>query len=168
MAFLLCRKREKVYAMAMLSRLSDRLSAACHQRAIALEATSFAIVGVVNTAIDLGVFWIAVQKFSVPIVPANVIAWIVAVSASYAMNSFITFARESGRKLTWRAYLTFSASGIAGLIANTATLVVAVKFMPLVVANPDFQLAVSKICAIAVSFLVNFTLSHFVVFRQRG
>ena len=153
--------------MAILSRWIDRLLAAWHERAIVLKAISFGAIGVLNTAIDFSVFWVAVQKFAVPVVLANVLAWLVAVSASYAMNSFITFAPESGRKLRWRAYATFAASGIAGLIANTATLVVALKFMPLLTANPDYQLATSKACAILVSFLVNFSLSHFVVFRRR-
>jgi putative flippase GtrA len=148
-------------------RLFDRLIAAWRDRNILLKALSFGAVGVVNTAIDFAVFWVAVQKFAVPIVPANVMAWLVAVSASYAMNSYVTFARESGRTLSWRAYATFAASGIAGLIANTVTLVVAVKFMPLVIADPDHQLAAAKICAILASFVVNFSLSHFVVFRKR-
>ena len=146
-------------------RLFDRLIAAWHERAILLKALSFGAVGVVNTAIDFAVFWVAVQKFAVPIVPANVMAWLVAVSASYAMNSYVTFARESGGKLSWRAYATFAASGIAGLIANTVTLVVALKFMPLVIPGPDHQLAAAKACAILASFVVNFSLSHFIVFR---
>jgi putative flippase GtrA len=94
----------------------------------------------------------------VALVPANVLAWLVAVSCSYVMNSFITFAAESGRKLTWRSYAAFAASGVAGVIANTTALVIASYFVPVLTA---------KLIAIAVSFLVNFSLSHFVVFRVR-
>jgi putative flippase GtrA len=50
------------------------------------------------------------------------------------------------------------ASGVAGVIANTATLVVASYWMPVLAA---------KLLAIAASFAVNFSLSHFVVFRAR-
>ena len=82
----------------------------------------------------------------------------VAVSGSYVMNSFITFAPESGRQLRWRAYGAFVASGVAGLITNTATLVVASYWLPVLAA---------KLLAIAASFMVNFSLSHFVVFRTR-
>ena len=53
----------------------------------------------------------------------------------------------------------FVASGIVGLVANTATLVIAAQFLPVWVA---------KGCAILVSFLVNFSMSHFVVFRRRA
>jgi putative flippase GtrA len=47
-------------------------------------------------------------------------------------------------------------SQIAGLVANTATVVIASYFMPVLVA---------KVLAIAVSFVVNFSLSHLFVFR---
>jgi putative flippase GtrA len=136
-------------------------------RSLAGKAMSFGLIGVVNTVIDFGVFWVAVQKFAVPLIPANVLAWLVAVSASYVMNASITFAAESGRRLRWRSYAAFVASGVVGVVANTTTLVIADQFMPLVVGNEKTALALSKLCAIAVSFLVNFSMSHFVVFRRR-
>jgi putative flippase GtrA len=88
-------------------------------------------------------------------------SWVVAVTSSYIMNSSITFAAESGRKLRWRSYLTFAVSGIAGLIANTAALVVAAQILLLPV-------WIAKAAAILASFVVNFSLSHFVVFRRRA
>ncbi len=144
--------------MGPVRRVVERLIAAWHRRAITLKAASFAVIGVFNTLIDLSVFLTAYNVFALPLVPANVLAWIVAVSFSYVMNSFITFAHESGRRLRWRDYGTFVASGIAGVIANTATLVVASYWVPVLAA---------KLIAIGVSFLVNFSLSHFIVFRSR-
>jgi len=141
-----------------LDRLRSRLAQAWQDRAVSLKAISFALVGVVNTLIDLGIFLVAYSWAGLPLVPANVLAWIVAVSASYVMNSYITFAAESGRQLRWRSYGTFVASGIAGVIANTAVLVVASFWIPVLAA---------KLLAILASFAVNFSLSHFVVFRAR-
>ena len=100
---------------------------AWHERAVALKAVSFAMVGVVNTVIDFSVFWTTARFLGWPLVPANVLAWLVAVSFSYAMNSFITFGPESGRVLRWRDYATFAASGVAGMVASTATLVGVVR-----------------------------------------
>src|SRR5450830_1547862 len=97
-----------------LQNLLDRLTVAWHERAVALKAASFAMVGVVNTAIDFSVFWTTVYFLGWPLVPDNVLAWLVAVSFSYVMNSFITFGPESGRVLRWRDYATFLASGVAG------------------------------------------------------
>ncbi len=142
----------------LLDRLFRRLAEAWRTRGVTLKAASFAMVGVVNTFIDLGVFLAAYNLLGLPLIPANVLAWLVAVSGSYVMNSFITFAAESGRQLRWRAYGAFVASGIAGVVANTAILVVASYWIPVLAA---------KLLAIAVSFVVNFSLSHFVVFRTR-
>jgi putative flippase GtrA len=131
------------------------------------KAASFGLVGVLNSGVDFAVFWILVQEFGLLLIPANTLSWLVAVSGSYVMNSLFTFAAESGGKLGWRAYGTFVASGIVGLIANTITLVVAAKLMPLLLAGDAAQLAAAKGCAILASFVVNFSLSHFVVFRRR-
>jgi putative flippase GtrA len=142
----------------LLDRLFRRLVQAWRTRGVTLKAASFALVGVVNTFIDLGIFLAAYNLLQLPLIPANVLAWLVAVSGSYVMNSFITFAAESGRQLRWRAYGAFVVSGVAGVITNTAILVVASYWLPVLAA---------KLLAIAVSFVVNFSLSHFVVFRTR-
>jgi putative flippase GtrA len=141
-----------------LARLQRRLTQAWQTRGVTLKAASFAMVGVVNTFIDLGIFLAAYNVLKLPLIPANVLAWLLAVSGSYVMNSFITFAAESGRQLRWRAYGAFVVSGVAGVITNTAILVVASYWLPVLAA---------KLLAIAVSFVVNFSLSHFVVFRTR-
>ena len=158
-----------------------RLLAGWRDRALSLKAISFGLVGVVNTAVDYGVFLLARAAFNgssaalaafasvsdfchcgsaatVSLIAANTISWIVAVSGSYVMNSSITFAAESGRQLKWSAYLAFIASGVAGWLANTATLLVAAEILLLPV-------WLAKAVAILASFIVNFSLSHFVVFR---
>lgn len=142
-----------------LDRLLRRLVRAWEERAIVLKAASFAGVGVVNSLVDLGVFLAAYYLLMLPLIPANVLSWLVAVSGSYVMNSYVTFAAESGRQLRWRAYLAFVASGIAGVITNTTVLVIASYWVPVVLA---------KLLAMGASFLVNFSLSHFVVFRPRA
>ena len=138
--------------------LLDRMLTAWHERAIVLKALSFGMIGLVNTAVDLGIFFVAYGMAHLPLVPSNLIAWAVAVSCSYVMNTYVTFARESGRKLRWRDYGSFVLSGVAGVIANTTTLVVLSYWIPVLGA---------KLAAIGISFLVNFSLSHFVVFRPR-
>jgi putative flippase GtrA len=141
-------------------RLSDRVAGLLSGRVLVGQAARFAIIGVVNTSVDFGVFLFAITFVTSSLIAANVLSWTVAVTGSYVMNSFFTFAAESGRQLRFRAYAGFVGSGIAGLIANTATLLLGAKvlFLPVVLA---------KVLAIAVSFLVNFSLARFVVFRPR-
>ena len=137
----------------------QRILAVLRQEALVLKAVSFASVGVVNALVDLCLFLLSLEFLTSSLIVANVLAWTVAVTGSYVMNSFITFAAESGRRLDWRRYLAFVASQILGLVAATATLVLAANVMPVLYA---------KLLAIGVSFLVNFTISNFVVFRKRG
>jgi putative flippase GtrA len=138
----------------------DRLSAAWRERAIVLKAASFAVVGVVNSVIDFGVFSISYYYLGLPLVAANTIAWIVAVTGSYAMNSTITFAAESGRRLHLKGYLGFALSQVMGFFANTGTVWCLVALLSV----PAWA---AKVAAIAVSFVVNFSLSHFLVFRSQ-
>jgi putative flippase GtrA len=152
-------------------------------RALSMKAIAFGLVGVVNTVVDYGVFLLARAALgrstaalslfdaladschcgkpgTILLIAANVTSWIVAVTGSYVMNSSITFAAESGRQLRWRDYITFVVSGVAGLVANTATLVIAAEVLLLPV-------WLAKGIAILASFVVNFSFSHFVVFRAR-
>ena len=156
----ICRaKRKPTMIPAPVQNILDRLAVAWHERAIALKAVSFALVGGVNTAIDFSVFWTTANYLHWPLVLANVVAWLVAVTFSYAMNSFITFGPESGRILRWRDYANFGASGVAGMVTSTATLIALSYVIPVLLA---------KLASILVSFVVNFSLSHFVVFRRRA
>lgn len=137
--------------------LPARIVAALRRQALMVKAMSFASIGVVNTLVDLGLFLLALKYLTASLVVANVLSWTVAVSGSYVMNSFITFAAESGRRLTPRTYVAFVASQVLGLAASTGTLVAAAMVMPVLYA---------KLLAIGAAFLVNFSMSHFVVFRK--
>ncbi len=135
----------------------ERIMAALRRQVLMVKAMSFASIGVVNSLVDLGLFLLALKYLTSSLVVANVLAWTVAVSGSYVMNSFITFAAESGRQLSVKAYAAFVASQVLGLIAATTTLVLCALVLPVLYA---------KLLAIGVSFLVNFSISHFVVFRK--
>jgi putative flippase GtrA len=154
-----------------LEALSRRLFPDPGRRAVALKAVSFALVGVVNATVDFGVFSFFYFYLGFPIIVANLISWFIAVTGSYVMNSMTTFAAESGRKLRLRSYATFLLAQIAGLIANTAT----VYLVPILIgkilgidSTSTHLVLIGKLLAIGSSFLVNFSLSHFVVFRHRG
>src|ERR1700690_2831131 len=101
-----------------MSSLRNRVETAWRERAIGLKAISFGLVGVVNSAIDFGLFSFAYYYLGLPIIAANAVAWVVAVSGSYVMNSTITFAAESGGKLGVKTYLSFVLSQAAGFLAN--------------------------------------------------
>ena len=140
-----------------VQRLIDRLHAASRKRATVFKAVSFGLIGFVNTAVDFGVFSLGYYVLGLPIVAANLLSWSVAVTSSYVLNSAITFSIESRRELSFKTYATFLLAQLAGFAANTTTVVIASHFMPVLL---------GKILATGVSFLVNFSLSHFIVFRR--
>jgi putative flippase GtrA len=167
----------------LYDRVRARIVAGLRDRAMIFKAVSFAVIGVINSAVDYGAFligralldhsptaWAVFGSISascqcgspaaISLIAANALSWIVAATGSYVMNSTVTFAAESGRKLRWRSFFAFLASGFAGWIVNTITLLIAaeVLLMPVWLA---------KLVAILASFMVNFLLSHFFVFRVR-
>lgn len=142
---------------APLEAITLRLLRAARNRALRRKAIIFGLIGAVNFAVDFGVFSFAYYRLGLSIISANLVSWCIAVSGSYILNSLITFAAESGRQLRLKDYGTFLVAQIAGFVANTGTVFIASFFMPVLL---------GKALAVGASFLVNFSLSHFVVFRR--
>ena len=138
-------------------RVIDRLHESARDRATVFKMVSFGLVGVVNTAVDLGVFSLGYYLLGLRIVVANIFSWAVAVTCSYFLNSKITFSIDSSRSLSLSNYLAFVLAQLAGFAANTTTVVIASHFVPVLL---------GKLLAIGASFIVNFSLSHVVVFRR--
>ena len=161
-----------------------KLIAARRARALGFKAISFGLIGVINTIVDYSVFLVARAALShsptavaavgvfadvchcgsadsILLIVPNLMSWTVGITGSYILNSSFTFAAESQRKLRWRAYFTYVVAGIAGLVANTTALVVAAQVFLLPV-------WAAKGCAIFASFVVNFSISNFIIFRVRA
>jgi putative flippase GtrA len=138
--------------------LLQRVLPAWIDRKLVAKAISFGMIGCVNATVDFVVFSIAHLYVGLPIVPANLISWCLAVTNSYVLNSMITFAAESGGRLSLGRYVGFAATQAGGLVANTITVFVLSFFIPVLIA---------KLLAIGASFVVDFSLSHLLVFRRR-
>jgi putative flippase GtrA len=137
--------------------LIERLHEVAQERATVFKAVSFGLIGFVNTIVDFGVFSVGYYVVGLPIVAANLFSWIFAVTCSYVLNSSITFSIDARRQLSFRTYFAFLLAQLAGFAANTTTVVVASHFMPVLL---------GKALATGASFMVNFSLAHFVVFRR--
>jgi putative flippase GtrA len=118
----------------------------------------FGLVGLVNAGVDAAVFFLALATVTKSLVVANVLAWIVAVTSSYVLNSRFTFAERAGGELSLKNYLMFALTQSGGLIANTLVLLATAPYVPLVLA---------KLFAIGAGFVVNFSLARGFVFRAR-
>jgi putative flippase GtrA len=143
---------------APLETLRARLIQAWRDRAVILKALSFATVGLINTAVDATIFFLLLAYATSSLIVANVMAWLIAVTGSYVMNSLTTFSAETKGKLRLKDYFGFVGTGLIAVIATTTTVVIAAQFMPVWAA---------KGMAVLVSFAVNFSINHLVVFRPR-
>ena len=141
--------------MVRMKSLLDQIAALWQSRALVIKLLSFASIGVVNTAIDVLVFTAAYKLLALPLIASNVLSWLVAVSASYAMNK-LTFGRETGGIFRSTDFVRFIGSGILGVILATTTLVILSHYT---------NIFAAKFLSIIGGFAVNFSMSHFVVFR---
>ena len=117
---------------------------------------AFCTIGIVNTAVDFIVFFMAIALLSSDTIVANILAWFVAVQLSYVMNSRFTF-REDSHQLNFNHLAKFMLSGIVGLIVATASLLFLTQFMDLMLA---------KLLSIFIGLLFNFTLAKYFVFTK--
>lgn len=145
----------------MIENLRSRVTSAWREGAVSLKALSFALVGLINTAVDATVFFLMLAYVTPSLVIANVAAWFIANTGSYVMNSYTTFSAETGGRLSLRHYAGFVGSGIVAVTASTAAVVIAARYVGLPV-------WAAKAIAILVSFVVNFSITHFVVFRTKS
>jgi putative flippase GtrA len=126
------------------------------RRTVLAKLLSFASIGVVNIVVDVTTFTVAFKLVGLPLVLSNIVAWLVAVTGFYAMNTKITFGRETGGLYSLGRYATFAASGIFGLVVATSVLVILSRYV---------NVPLAKLASIIAAFGVNFSVSHFFVFR---
>ena len=78
-------------------------------RSTGSKIVRFAMVGLVNTAIDLAGFFVLL-KLHVPPLPANIVSWSIAVIFSFVANGFWSFERNPAIRLH-QAFLRFVSLG---------------------------------------------------------
>ncbi|MBM3486055.1 MAG: GtrA family protein [Alphaproteobacteria bacterium] len=118
------------------------------------QMVRFAIVGVINTAIDFAIFSALHFGVGFGIVAANVLAFLVAVTNSFIMNRAWTFAGRKGSGRIRYQLPMFVALNTVGLVLSTVTVLALSEMM---------QVLAAKVCAIVVVFLWNYaTIQRFV------
>jgi putative flippase GtrA len=112
------------------------------------QFNKFAVVGVINTLINLAVFYILVEMLGVYYMLSAVLAFSVAVTNSFAMNKAWTFNEKLRHKVKSK-YVKFMVVSVVALISNLAFLYVFVEFLGIWYMS-------SQILAIGLTFMINF------------
>lgn len=115
-------------------------------RRLSTKAIRFAAVGIANSGIDLLVF-AALAWVGLPALIANVLAWAVAVTFSYAVNSRWTFEADEtlGKQ---KSFIRFALSGAAISLGSSS--------LALIVLTPLVGMLPAKLIGIIVGAILNF------------
>src|SRR5579884_76966 len=146
-----------------------------------IKLTRFAAVGVFNTLFDISMLNTFVFVFHIPYVAANLISASISMSASYFLNHHIVFRHKEEHSVA-KICPFFCSTGI-GILGIQSLMIYAVThllqphhstiaslirtlhiFSHLGVRG--FELNVAKICAVLAAMVWNFTIYHFVIFKQ--
>ncbi|MEQ1929364.1 MAG: GtrA family protein [Parvularculaceae bacterium] len=124
----------------------------------ALTATKFAGVGVVNTAVDFGVF-LVLHALGLLALGANLGAFICANGLSYLLNARFTFrTRSEKRSLSAAGYMKFASVHLTSLAISTG----------FIAAFADAVGALAaKILAAGLTLIWNYVASALFVFRKK-
>jgi putative flippase GtrA len=110
------------------------------------KAIRFGLVGLLNTLIDVATFALLIA-LSFPALAANVGAWLVAISASYMMNSRWSFERDKQLREGWSILRFVGLGALVSLgISSGAILALA----------PVIGLWPAKILGVAAAAVLNF------------
>ncbi len=121
------------------------------------QAIRFAVTGVLNTGLDFAVFSALVFLIDLNIFIANTAAFLVAVSFSYTVNKVWTFSGQSSGHTVLSEWIRFTVISVGGFLLATLVLYLLVPALPIMIA---------KIIATGASFLWNFLLVRFHLFKH--
>lgn len=123
-----------------------------------LELVRFCMVGVANTAVDLGVFFVLTLLGGAPYLPAQALAYSAGVVNSFCWNRKWTFKIKG--KTSWGEMSSF-------LLVNLSSLLLSSLLLFVLYDTCQVPLWLSKFAATGLCLLVNFTASRRWVFKVR-
>jgi putative flippase GtrA len=122
------------------------------------QALKFGIVGVLNTAVDLGAYFVLTRWFGMTRLPveAKGISYSLGILNSFFWNKSWTFQSKAS---AWKTFAPFVLVSLVGLGINTGGMQLGLNVLHL-------QELVSLTLATAFTLAWNFVFSKFVIFRR--
>ncbi len=115
----------------------------------------FSCIGVLNTLIDYGVFFILCDILKLNMVFSNVMAYILSATNSYFLNSSFVY---NEKKLTLKKYAGFLSGNVFVLIISTVFIAVLSKYIPVK--------TISKLISAPITLVLNFLFQRFILFKK--
>jgi putative flippase GtrA len=124
-----------------------------------VQPLRFGIVGVVNTGVDLAVFWLLLAGLQAPLLLANTLSYACGIACSFLLNRLWTFRGIPFHHSAAAQAPRFLLVSLIGLLISNAVIWVLV---------PMFSTLAAKLSAVVATFAWNFTASKFFVFAGKG
>ena len=122
-----------------------------------IQAIKFGLVGLLNTATDFAVFSACIYFLGFGVVPANVFAFVVAVSQSYFVNKIWTFKAAASQKKNASQMTKFVTIQLTALGISSALLLLTENHL---------HWSLGKIVAVLFTFCWSFLLIRYFVFSE--
>lgn len=126
-------------------------------RLLSRQIMKFGATGLLNTGVDFLVFFSLIYAAHIHYIFANLLAFLVAVTVSYAINKNWTFAGQSSNHNLVNEWIRFTIISVGGFLVATGVLLLT---------EPILSLVIAKILATGASFIWNFTLVRFHLWKQ--
>lgn len=122
-----------------------------------LEVINYLVVGGLTTFISILVYGIGTRVFSLDLVRANVVSWVIAVLFAYYANKVFVF-RSKGK--SFKEFVSFVGSRVITLLLDTSLMLLFVNVI-------NMNDLISKVIVQIVVIVGNYIISKMIVFRKR-
>jgi putative flippase GtrA len=129
-------------------------------RALIGQALRFGVVGTIGFVVDTATVYALHFLLRLDLYSAGAAAYVVAATATWALNRAWTF-RGAAREKPARQWALFLAVQLIGFGLNRGTYAALVTFLPLAAAHPVIAVAAGSIAGMGVNFLT----ARLIVFR---
>ncbi|MFD0897519.1 GtrA family protein [Loigolactobacillus binensis] len=123
---------------------------------------NYIVFGVLTTAVNLGVFWLASSQLHLYYLLANLLAWFLSVVFAFFTNKYFVFkSRTVGLLPFLKEFLLFLWMRVLSGVFDMGSMFVMVSVLKI---NDVF----AKILTQFVIVILNYTFSKAVIFKERG
>ena len=125
------------------------------------EIITYLFFGFVTTAVNYGVYALLVRGFHMDVVPANIIAWIVAMVVAFVTNKLWVFeSKAHDIKTLAKEFIEFA-------IARLITLGIETLLLWIFVDKLGANDLIMKIITNVIVVILNYIFSKFIIFRKK-
>ena len=125
------------------------------------EIITYLFFGFVTTVVNYGVYALLVRGFHMDVVPANIIAWIIAMIVAFVTNKLWVFeSKARDGKTVLREFAEFA-------IARLITLGIETLLLWIFVDKLGVNDLIMKIITNVIVVILNYVFSKFIIFRKK-